>query len=202
MDVVKTYPEATAYLNKIFDKFNTRFFADELPQITITIQSSRKNFGHFIAHDEVWDTPLGKTSEINISAEHLGDPIDEVAGTLLHEMVHFFNFLHHVKDCNKNGHYHNAKFRDAASSHGLVAKYDKSSGWSITSPSEELLEFISESQFTTMEVKRILPARSRGRTSSTRKYTCPRCGTSVRATKKVNIGCLTCEQKMDCEEGE
>ena len=32
--------------------------------------------------------------------------------------------------------------------------------------------------------------------SSSRKYICPCCGTSIRATKKVNIGCLDCGVPM------
>ena len=34
------------------------------------------------------------------------------------------------------------------------------------------------------------------RTSSTRKYICPCCGNSVRATKTVNIACLDCAEQM------
>lgn len=34
------------------------------------------------------------------------------------------------------------------------------------------------------------------RTSSTRKYVCPCCGNSVRATKAINIACLDCNRQM------
>ena len=34
------------------------------------------------------------------------------------------------------------------------------------------------------------------KTSSTRKYLCPCCGNSVRATKAVNIACLDCAEQM------
>ncbi|NCE66028.1 hypothetical protein D1159_15940, partial [Pseudoflavonifractor sp. 524-17] len=35
------------------------------------------------------------------------------------------------------------------------------------------------------------------RPSSTRKYICPCCGNSVRATKTVNIACLDCDTQME-----
>ena len=34
------------------------------------------------------------------------------------------------------------------------------------------------------------------RTSSSRKYMCPCCGMSVRATKAVNIACMDCNEQM------
>ena len=37
------------------------------------------------------------------------------------------------------------------------------------------------------------------RTSSTRKYICPCCGNSVRATKEVNLACLDCNAPMVLE---
>ena len=38
------------------------------------------------------------------------------------------------------------------------------------------------------------------RTSSTRKYICPRCKMSVRATRKVNIMCGDCHVTMETED--
>jgi hypothetical protein len=34
------------------------------------------------------------------------------------------------------------------------------------------------------------------RKSSSRKYVCPCCGMSVRATKMVNVACLDCDQQL------
>ena len=37
------------------------------------------------------------------------------------------------------------------------------------------------------------------RASSTRKYTCPRCGLSVRATRAVRVKCVECDEELTCE---
>ena len=84
-------------------------------------------------------------------------------------------------------------------------------GWSHTSPGEEVLDFVLENGLTDILINRnefsgfqitgigthsgtgtITPRK----TSSTRKYVCPCCGMSVRATRMVRIACLDCEQQM------
>ncbi len=78
-------------------------------------------------------------------------------------------------------------------------------------PGEALLDFILENGLTDILISRnefagfqvtgtgthsgtgtTLPPRP----SSTRKYICPCCGNSVRATKAVNIACLDCNERM------
>lgn len=120
----------------------------------------------------------------------------EVAGTLLHEMVHFYNFLNNVKDCNSNGNYHNKHFRDAAVKHGLIVEKDATRGWALTSPSEEFAQFIIKCGFKDIKIKRnsILPEKKAK--SSTRKYVCPVCGDSARATKDVAFACCKCHEKL------
>ena len=86
-------------------------------------------------------------------------------------------------------------------------------GWTITSPSDRLLEFIMDNDLTDILLNRNefsgfqitgtgthsgtptiagLPPR----TSSSRKYMCPCCGMSVRATKVVNVACLDCNEQL------
>lgn len=84
-------------------------------------------------------------------------------------------------------------------------------GWSHTSPSDALLDFILENGLTDILINRneysgfqiTGTGRHSGtnttpppRPSSTRKYICPCCGNSVRATKTVNIACLDCDTQM------
>ena len=141
----------------------------------------------------------------------LARPIEEVTATLLHEMVHYFNYENGIQDCSRGGTYHNKRFREAAESHGLIVQYSEKYGWSHTAPSDALLDFVLENELTDILINRnevsgfqitgtgtnngtstTMPPRP----SSTRKYTCPCCGNSVRSTKAVNIGCLDCDIKM------
>lgn len=211
MKQLTSYNRAAGYLNKIFDLLNEEFFESTLSRPTITIQSTPKAYGHFSLREDTWVSKLGATHEINIGAGTLARPIEEVVATLLHEMVHYYNFTRSVQDCSRGGTYHNRRFRDAAESRGLSVTHSDKYGWSHTSPNDELLDFVLENGLTDILINRneftgfhipgtgthsgaggTLPPKK----SSTRKYICPCCGMSVRATRCVRIKCMDCEQQM------
>ena len=54
-----------------------------------------------------------------------------VVDTVLHEMVHYYNYINGVVDCDENG-VHNEGFRDAAMTHGLDCRYREETGWAAT----------------------------------------------------------------------
>lgn len=212
MKELTSYNRVAGYLNKVFDLLNAEFFENALSRPTITIQSTPKAYGHFSLREDTWVSKLGNTHEINIGAGTLARPIEEVVATLLHEMVHYYNFINSVQDCSRSGTYHNRKFKEAAEAHGLTVQHSEKYGWSHTAPSDDLLDFVLECGLTDILISRneysgfqiagtgthsgtsigtVVPKRS-----SSRKYICPCCGMSIRATKEVNIGCLDCNAKM------
>ncbi len=212
MKELTSYNRVAGYLNKIFDLLNAEFFEGALSRPTITIQSTPKAYGHFSLRADTWISKVGATHEINIGAGTLARPIEEVAATLLHEMVHYWNCESGVQDCSRGGTYHNRRFKEAAESHGLTVQHSEKYGWSHTAPSDDLLDFVLENELTDILINRnefsgfqitgtgthsgtpigtAVPRRS-----SSRKYLCPCCGMSIRATKEVNIGCLDCGEKM------
>ena len=213
MKQLTSYNRVAGYLNKVFDLLNAEFFESELSRPTITIQSTPKAYGHFSLREDTWVSKLGGTHEINIGAGTLSRPIEEVAATLLHEMVHYHNYLHGVQDCSRGNTYHNRKFKTAAEERGLIVTHSDKYGWSHTSPSDRLLEFILDNDLTDILINRNefggfritgtgthsgTPALGgeAPRRSSSRKYMCPCCGMSVRATRVVNIACLDCDEPL------
>ena len=211
MKKLTSYNRVAGYLNKVFDLLNAEFFENALSRPTITIQSTPRAYGHFSLREDTWVSKLGGTHEINIGAGTLARPIEEVAATLLHEMVHYYNFKNGVQDFSRGNTYHNRKFKAAAEAHGLTVTHSDKYGWSHTAPGEALLDFVLENGLTDILINRndyggyriTGPGAHNGtnagtpsRTSSTRKYICPSCGNSVRATKNVNIGCLDCMTQM------
>ena len=211
MKQLTSYNRVAGYLNKIFDLLNEEFFENELSRPTITIQSTPRAYGHFSLREDTWVSKLGGTHEINIGAGTLSRPIEEVVSTLLHEMVHYFNYERGVQDCSRGNTYHNRKFKEEAERRGLIVEHSDKYGWSHTSPSDLLLDFVLENDLSDILINRnefsgfqmggtgthsgtaITPTAKK---SSSRKYICPCCGTSIRATKKVNIGCLDCGVPM------
>ena len=214
MKQLTSYNRVAGYLNKIFDLLNEEFFENELSRPTITIQSTPKAYGHFSLREDTWVSKLGGTHEINIGAGTLSRPIEEVVSTLLHEMVHYYNDERGVQDCSRGNTYHNRKFREEAERRGLIVEHSDKYGWSHTSPSDLLLDFVLENDLSDILINRNefsgfqmggtgthsgTPITPTAKKSSSRKYICPCCGTSIRATKKVNIGCLDCGVPMiDC----
>lgn len=211
MKELTSYNRVAGYLNKIFDLLNREYFENTLSRPTITIQSTPKAYGHFSLRADTWVSKNGASHEINIGAGTLARPIEEVVATLLHEMVHYWNFVNGIKDCSRGGTYHNKKFKASAEARGLVIEHSDKYGWTITSPSEELLDFIIMNGLTDILINRneatgfaitgtgthsgttkIVPKK----VSSTRKYICKCCGMSVRATKEVRIACMDCGQQL------
>lgn len=211
MKELTTYNRVAGYLSKVFDLLNAEFFESTLSKPTITIQSTPKAYGHFSLRNDTWISKKGATHEINIGAGTLARPIEDICATLLHEMVHYFNFVNGIQDCSRGGTYHNRRFRDSAITHGLLVEHHDKYGWTITTPSDHLLQFCLDNDLTDILINRNeyggcwvtgtgthapAPPPTGDKTSSTRKYICPCCGNSVRATKTVNIGCLDCAHQM------
>ena len=98
MKELTSYNRVAGYLNKLFDLLNEEFFESELSRPTITIQSTPRAYGHFSLRDDAWVSKLGSTHEINLGAGTLARPIEDVAATLLHEMVHYYNYVNGIKD--------------------------------------------------------------------------------------------------------
>ena len=200
------------YLEKLFRTLNERYFDNTIEEPIITIQSTPRAYGH-ITVAKAWRKGNGDLRhELNIAAGTLDRPIEEIVATLLHEMVHLINLQNGVKDCSRGGTYHNRKFKPAAEACDLRIDYDPRIGWSVTSPTEALIDFIISEGWADIRMSREdgCIARTPGRgspdrtpttpttpkKSSTRKYICPGCKMSVRATREVNLICGDCMVKM------
>ena len=120
MKELTSYNRVAGYLNKIFDLLNEEFFESALSRPTITIQSTPRAYGHFSLREDTWISKNGESHEINIGAGTLARPIEEVCATLLHEMVHYHNYILGVQDCSRGGTYHNKRFKASAEAHGLL----------------------------------------------------------------------------------
>ncbi len=199
-----TISQTTKFLEDAFDALNKEYFENTLPKPIITIQSSPRTYGHFTT-SEVWRDGQRKKSfyEINIGAERLDRPIASTMATLIHEMVHYYCHLNGIQDTSRGNTYHNKRFKEEAEKRGLLIDYDQKIGYSITQPSPALKKFC-----TTQHWRNKLTLSRAGtfgddstpkpkKPSSTRKYICPCCGQSIRATKDVNILCLDCKQQME-----
>jgi len=204
----------TGQLEKAYNIINKEFFNNELPFVIITVASTPKAYGHFTV-SKVWSTETENKHEINISADYLNRPLEDTITTLIHEMCHLFCSVHGIKDTSNRGVYHNKNFRKVAEDHGLQVERSEKYGWSHTSPTERILDFlIAHDELNDIEICRqsmLAPIgigigghsgngtsiKTGGSSNShSIKWVCPCCGNSVRSTKPVNIACLDCNAPM------
>lgn len=130
-------------------------------------------------------------------------PVIESIATLVHEMTHQWCYERGVKDTSRGGTYHNKRFKAEAERRGLLIGYDSRIGWSVTKPGPTLIAMAEQGAFDACERElhrigggaRALPPGGKSE-SSTRKYVCPCCGMSVRATREVRVMCMDCDEQM------
>ena len=202
---VKEYIETVTYLSKMYDFFNEKLFGGELIKPVITISPDEKNKAYgWITRDKLWKENEKDEGmyEINLSAQFLNRPISEIASTLIHEMSHQFARVNNFKDTARSGSFHNKLFKEIAEDHGLKVEYVHGRGWTATTLSEgtaKLLSGFVEKHPQTL-IYREMPIKvKRVRDVSIRKYVCPDCEISVRATKAVNVVCGDCNKQMQEE---
>lgn len=212
MKQLSNYQRATNYLVKVFKAVNEEYFNNELETPTITIQTSVGAYGH-ITTSKVWNNNGVATYELNIGAETLARPIENVVATMIHEASHLYALMNNIKDTNNRGVYHNKRFKKIAEEMGhLQIEQHERYGWTITYPTEDTMDFCIRYGFEDILVNRESPYSFRGigvatagngtntpkvkKPSSTRKYICPCCGNSFRATKSINVMCMDCNEQF------
>lgn len=206
----------TKKLETAYNIFNEKYFNNALPIAMITIQSSRGAYGHCTTQ-KVWASATELYYELNLGAEYLDRPIENVLATLMHEMVHIYCMENGIKDTSNGGRYHNTKFKQEAEKRGLKISKASYIGWSVTEPTEKFIQNIHTWGLDmACENYRLGAGNSstsggtsgaggedmgtdiskKPKKSSTRKYVCPCCGNSVRATKDLYIICGDCRETM------
>lgn len=198
-------------------KINTRWFNDELPidECVWTVSSQPRSYGFFTPYNsyKIYDKVQGERDAVQISlgSETLTRPIENICATLIHEMVHWYNFINDIKDVSRGNTYHNKNFKNEAERRGISISYDSRIGWSVTEPTEELISWILEESFEELRMKEnslnslligglgtsgtittVTPKKSHNI-----KLICPCCGQIVRTTNPNHkIGCWDCMVQM------
>ena len=202
MITTKHYIDTVKYLKKLYDYCNEKLFNNELPECVATVQLDSKNKTNgWFTTSKVWkqtDADEG-AHEINITAQQLNRPIRQIASTMIHEMCHYYAQINNMQDTSRSGTYHNKLFKRIAEQHGLKVECVQTIGWSHTelTPDTDVIitGFIEHNPETIIYRSPVFKGQT-VKSTSTRKYECPCCHNSVRATKQVNIECADCRELM------
>lgn len=92
------------------------------------------------------------------------------------------------------------KHKEEAEKRGLIITSAPLIGYSVTQPAPELVNLVNDMGWDNKlklyrnPKRKSYPDKTKTakKKSSTRKYICPKCGLSVRATKVVRIACMDC----------
>lgn len=201
-------------LEKIFRLVNNDFFNNELPTPVITVIPTSRAYAHYTPWS-AWECKDEYKREINISSAYLNRPLENIVASLVHECVHMYNdLILNVQDTSNKGVYHNKIFKREAEAHGLIVTRSAKYGYSHTEPSDRLIEWVLDhDELREIELCRITssiaPVGVGKKTGNSdgipniptsnnhhRKYICPYCGNSCRATKQINLICGDCMEHM------
>lgn len=146
-------------LHRIFDALNEKYFNNELPNVFITITPGKKKtssvYGTFTpdtwlkekseenSNEDISNEDIKEIyHEISMSAEYFTRPTANWVATLIHEMTHLYCHINKIEDTSNGNRYHNRRFKIEAEKRGLIIEKEDVIGWSVTSPSADLIEFV------------------------------------------------------------
>jgi len=207
-ETVKT-SRAAGQLEKMFRTLNRDSFGGELEEPIITIQSTPGAFGH-VTVGKTWKRKDDWRHELNIAADWLERPIEEITATLIHEMVHLYNIKQGIQDCSRGGTYHNRKFKEEAEKHMIHIEKHEKYGWTITL-SQGWEEF-QMSRFPLAGLRGPGGEKTKGGDTqapeedaekpkkSSWKHVCPNCKAIARTTKEFPLICGICNVPMEIED--
>lgn len=193
--MTKKYYEVVKTLEELFNTFNDHLFNSEIetPIITVSPDTTSGAYG-WCTTQKIWKSNEEEYYEINICAEHLNRPFNEVCATLIHEMVHLHNIKNEIQDTSANGRYHNKKFKETAEAHGLIIEKDSRVGWSTTTLRKDTAEWIEANidhkGFDLVRTR--IEKKAAGKKKKYNYYMCPSCEAKFYSVHKIQAHCDDC----------
>lgn len=190
---------------------------NDVPDVVVTlgsgIMAKGLKLGHFAPDAWAKGGEDARIHELFVGGEGLMLGAQHVMGTLLHEAAHAAAEARGIKDCSRNGRYHNSNFKAIAEELHIEVHHDKDLGWSTTTLPEDTADMYEGAIFeldmaiTAYRAGAVIstgttagaqptaqPIRKGGRASSNNgvSLTC-NCGRRIRVSNTVaEMGGITC----------
>ena len=177
---------------EIFKDINNLKFNGELPMPRILFTKTSPD-GKFL-FDEVIKTNDGFQYTIELNEEDCFKNTKQAVYSLFHNMIHMYCNIHNIKDTSNGETYHNKRFGAVATKFGgFIGKYKY--GYRISGIDQEIKDEIYKHNIN-YDSKKKFKLNDKSKSCSTRKYQCPCCGNSFRATKEIGVMCMNCNQQF------
>jgi predicted SprT family Zn-dependent metalloprotease len=198
------------FLTKSYTYFNRELFDNKLDDCLITLQRKRGTYGYFAskrfasANDESAEKIV---DEIALNPSHFSRGTKDVLSTLVHEMVHKWQFQKGKPSYNG---YHNKEWAKKMEDLGLIPSSTGFIGGKRTG--RKMSHYIQENGLFEKVCERLLAQgltvpyvdlwensdkiTSEKKNASKTKYTCPNCGLNAWAKPNSNLYCGNCMVQM------
>lgn len=204
-------------IEKAISFLNKNLFEDKLNKIKVTIQgdTNTKNKTYGWAVNNIWSNGKESFHELNITANSLHRPFNEIWITLVHELIHIYAYS--TGDLSgatsRQGRYHGKKFKELCDKFYLITEVDSTVGY-IT-PHQKMMKeqkdlftrFKKLYKFpyaTLFKTQRIMfekePKAPKEKTTC--KYKCPCCDLEFRTKKGLFLICGACNMALEEEKEE
>lgn len=180
-------------LNALFNKYNKKYFDNRINgHVVYNDTRFRVDVSSVVFHDGRFEYRICIPEE-DVLQNNLG----AIAVNMLTQMVLIYGLMNNIKMSSNRQTYLNKKFNKKATEVGLTTKYIGENGrgffpTGIDATNKKILKnfHLEDSAFYKLSGN---PSKK----SSTRKYICPCCGNSFRATKNLNVICGDCNEQFE-----
>jgi predicted SprT family Zn-dependent metalloprotease len=194
---------------RAYDFFNAELFGGSLPDALITLQRHAKAYGYLAADRFAGRVDVNITThELALNPDHFGRTDEEILSTLVHEMVHLWQYTHGTPPRKS---YHDREWAAKMKEVGLYPSNTGEPGGKETG--QKMTHYIvpgghyaqsaaklQETGFTLQWRSRIAEDEERKKkTASKTKYTCPSCDQNAWAKAGATLICGECYDHGDGE---
>lgn len=203
MGKVKPFDQQAKAYQGEFDYFNRQLFDGKLSAVMLNFSRKARSRGFYVPG--LWSRGRAKAAEITLNPETMGRVPVEYMSTLVHEMVHHWQFS--VGKPGRRG-YHNAEWAEKMEEVGLIPTATGERGGARVGQSmSHLVEKGGpfEVAFERMPPSLLLPwiavalgdGKKKKRSNTRLKFACGTCGAAAWGKPDLHLRCDDCDEVME-----